>query len=94
MDDDGNTSTSKEIYDVILEERIDEILKMSKEISHDNLVYDFKGPNPSINFGKYRGPMYIYGHLKNGEKKITTSTERSKIFLKRFKPNNIRNSEA
>ena len=40
---------------------------MSKEISYGNLVYDFEGPTPSINFGKYGGPMYIYGHMQNGE---------------------------
>ena len=34
------------IYDEILEERMDEILKMNKEINYSNLVYDFKGPTP------------------------------------------------
>ena len=67
-DDIDKTPTIKEIYNKILEERIDEILKMSKEISYDGLVYDFKGPTASINFGKYGCPMYIYGHMKNGEK--------------------------
>ena len=43
-DDDDNTLISKEIYDEILEERMDEIVKMSREISYSNLVYDFKGP--------------------------------------------------
>ena len=42
-DDDDKTSTIREIYDEILEERMDEILKMRKEISHGNLIYDFKG---------------------------------------------------
>ena len=32
------------MYDEVLEERIDEIVKMSKEISYGDLVYDFKGP--------------------------------------------------
>ena len=31
---------------------------MSKEISHSDLVYDSKGPNPSMNFGKYGGPVH------------------------------------
>ena len=42
----------------ILKERIDEILQMSKEISHSDLVYDSKGPTPSMNFGKYGDPVY------------------------------------
>ena len=47
---DDNTSISKEIYDEILEERMDETLKMSRKINYSNLVYDFKGSTPSINF--------------------------------------------
>ena len=42
-DDNDKTSTIRQIYDEILEERMDEILKMRKEISHGNLIYDFKG---------------------------------------------------
>ena len=40
----NNTAISKEIYDEILEERIDKILKISKDINYSNSVYDFKGP--------------------------------------------------
>ena len=40
----NNISTiTKEIYDDILEERIDKILKISREIDYKNLVYGFKG---------------------------------------------------
>ena len=55
---DANTSISKEISDEILEERMDEILKMSREINYSNLVYDFKGLTPSISFTKFGGPMH------------------------------------
>ena len=51
-DDNDKTSISKEIYNEILEERIDEILQMSKEISNCDLVYHFKGPTPSIKMAK------------------------------------------
>ena len=44
--DDDNTLISKEMYDDILEERMDEILKMSREINYSNLVYGIKGPTP------------------------------------------------
>ena len=49
----------------MLEERMDEILKMSSKIDFDRLIYNFKGPKSSINFGKFGGPMYIYAHMKN-----------------------------
>ena len=63
-DDNDKNSTIKEIYDEILGERIDETLKISKEIIHSDLVYDFKGTAPSINFGRYGGPMYIWSCKK------------------------------
>ena len=34
--DNDNTPISKEIYDEILEEKMDEILKMSREINYSN----------------------------------------------------------
>ena len=79
-DDDDNTPISKEIYDEILEERMDEILKMSREINYNNLVYDFKGPTPSINFAIFAGPMYTYNQLKNGEKTLQQVEEEQKYF--------------
>ena len=35
-------SVSKDIFNQILEEKIDEILNMSREISFSNLIYNFK----------------------------------------------------
>ena len=78
--DDNNTSISKEIYDEILEERMDEILKIIREINYSNLVYDFKGPTPSISFTKFEGPMYTYNQLKNGEKTLQQVEEDQKKF--------------
>ena len=71
---------TKEIYDKILEERMDEILKMSREINYSNLVYDFKGPTPSINFAIFGGPMYTYIQLKNGRKTLQQVEEEQKCF--------------
>ena len=81
LDADDKTSISKEIYNETLEVRIDEILKMSKGISRNDLVYHFKGPTPSINFGKYGVPMYIYGHMNNGETTLQQVEEEQKNFL-------------
>ena len=61
---------------------MDEILKMSREINYSNLVYNFKGPIPSINFAIFGGPMYTYNQLKNGEKTLQQVEEDQK---KKFK---------
>ena len=49
---------------------MDQILKMRDRIDFDNLIYNFKGPTSSINFGKFGGSVYIYGHMKNGDKTL------------------------
>ena len=55
---------------------------MSKEISYSNLVYDFKGPTPSINFAIFGGPMYTYNQLRKGEKTLQQVEEEQEYFLK------------
>ena len=40
---DNNPTITKEIYNEILEERMDEILKMRDKIDFKNLTYNFKG---------------------------------------------------
>ena len=73
---------SKKIYAEILEERSDEILNISRKINYHNLVYDFKGPTPSINFPIFGGPMYTYSQLRNGEKSLQ-QVEEEKKYLKK-----------
>ena len=76
----NKSAITKEIYDDILEERMDEILKMSREIDYKNLVYGFKGPISSISFSKFAGPMYTYDQLKNGETTLQQVEEEQKDF--------------
>ena len=73
---------TQEFYDKILEERMDEILKMRDKIDFDRLIYNFKGPTSSINFGKFGGPMYIYGHMKNGDTTLQQVEKQQKDFKK------------
>ena len=49
----------KKNYNEILEERMDEILKISKDINYSDLVYDFKGLDPSINFAIFGGAIIL-----------------------------------
>ena len=66
----SNKSMSKDIYNKILEQGMDEILDMRKKIDYHNLVYNFKGLTFSINFTTFGGPMYTYNQFKNGEKTL------------------------
>ena len=80
---DNNPSISKDIYEKILEERMDEILEMSREINY-NLVYDFKGPTSSISFIEFGGPIYTYNQLKNGDKTLQQVAKEQKKVKSEF----------
>ena len=71
---------------------MDEILKMRDKIDFSNLTYNFKGQTASINFGKFGAPMYIYGHMKNGDTTLQKIKKQQKDFEKEL--NNIWKSEA
>ena len=58
---------------------MDEILKMSDKIDFNELIYNFKGPTHPISFGKFGGPMHIYGHMKNGDKHYNKQKNNKKI---------------
>ena len=59
---------------------MDEILNMSGKIDFDSLIYNFKGPTFSIHFGKFGGPMYIYGHMKNVDTTLQQVEKQQKDF--------------
>ena len=73
-------SIAKKIYDELLQEKIDEILEMSKEINYKSLIYYLKGPTSSISFTKFGGPMYTYEKLKNGETTLQQVEKEQKDF--------------
>ena len=69
---------TKEIYDKLLDERIDEILEMTREINYDNLVYNFKDQTPLISFIKFGDPVYTYDQLKESDKTLQQVEEEQK----------------
>ena len=73
---------TKEIYNEILEERMDEIIKMRNKIDFSNLTYNLKGQTDSTNFGKFGGLMYIYDHMKNGDTTLQQVEKQQKDFKK------------
>ena len=74
-------SISKDIYDKLLDERIDEILEMTREMNYNSLVYHFKDSHISpISFTEFGGPLYTYDQLKKGDKTLKQVEEEQKIF--------------
>ena len=70
----SNKSIGEDICNKLLEERMDEILDMSKKIDYNNLFYN------KINFAVFGSPMYTYDQLKKGEKTLQQVEEEQKDF--------------
>ena len=79
---DNKPTITKEIYNNILVERLDEILEMSKEIDYGNLVYNVKGPTHPIIFPIFDGPLHTYDQLKNSNISLQQVENQQKDFRK------------
>ena len=66
----------RETYNKLLDKRVGDIQKVSREIAYNKLIYYFKTPGISlINFIKFRDPLHIYNEKKNGDKTIQAAEE-------------------
>ena len=45
-------SKQKEIFNKLVDERLDEITKLDKKVNHDDLIYRYKGKTPDEKFDK------------------------------------------
>ena len=78
-DDNEKLLKYKEIFDKLSSERIGEICNIAKQIDFNNLTYYFKN-YLTINFVGFRGPMYTYNNIKNGNTSIEKIEEDQEYF--------------
>ena len=57
----------KEIFNELVDERLDEITELDKKVNRDNLVYRYNGKSPDEKFGKYDNALDLINKIKNGE---------------------------
>ena len=76
-----NFQCKKETYNRLLDERLNEIQEISKEIDFKNLTYYFKtlGICP-INFIKFKGPFAFFKEIKNGNVSLKKAEEEQNEF--------------
>ena len=69
-DDEDSPLISKqiEIFNKIVDERLDEITKLGKNVNHDDLIYRYKGKTPDKNFNTYDNALNLIDKIKNGKK--------------------------
>ena len=79
--DDESLKQRWETYNILFDEKLDEIRELSKEIDYKNLNYDFttKASGP-INFTGYNGPLTLFKKIRDGEILIEMAEEDQKKF--------------
>ena len=90
---DDKPSMQEKKFNRLLDERMDEIQKISKEFDFKNLTYYSKSPNiAQISFVIFRGPLHVFEEIKNGNvfiEKIKKEQENFKSNLGEITSGNI-----
>ena len=73
----------KEIFEKLAKERFDEIKELTNEISHDDLMYYFKGNTATKRFNDFNNGIELSKRIESGEMKL----EEAKILQNVFKWN-------
>ena len=73
----------KEIFEKLAKERFDEIKELTNEISHDDLMYYFKGNTAIKRFNDFNNGIELSKRIESGEMKL----EEAKILQNVFKSN-------
>ena len=63
-------SKQKEIFNKLVDERLDEITKLAKEVNHDDLIYRNKDKTPNGNFNTYDNALNLLDKIKNTKIKL------------------------
>ena len=63
-------SKLKEIFNQLVNERLDEINKLDEKVNHDDLIYRYKGKTSDENFNTYDNALNLIDKIKNGKIKL------------------------
>ena len=60
-------SKRKEIFNKLVDERLEEITSLDKKVSPDNLVYRYKGQTADVKFDEFDNAFYLIDKIIEGE---------------------------
>ena len=60
-------SKQKEIFNELVDKRLEEITDLDKKVNSDNLIYRYKGRTADAKFDKFDNALDIINKIRNGE---------------------------
>ena len=75
-------SKRKEIFNKLVDERLEEITSLDKKVSPDNLVYRYKGQTADVKFDEFDNAFNLKDkiHRKTSNRRRKIHVENSSIF--------------
>ena len=59
----------KEIFNKLVDEKLEKITDLDEKVNHDDLIYRFKGKIAAIKFDKFDSALGIINKIRDGKKK-------------------------
>ena len=76
-------SKRKEIFNKLVDERLEEITSLDKKVSPDNLVYGYKDQTADVKFDEFDNAFYLIDKIIEGE--ISLKHRRNKKGNKKYR---------
>ena len=67
IEDTSFISKQKEIFNELVDEKIEKIIDLNKKVNKNDLIYKFKGSTPDLSFGKFNNAFDIIDNIRNGK---------------------------
>ena len=60
-------SKQKEVFNELVDKRLDKITELDEKVNHNDLVYRHKGRSPDEKFNEYDNALDLINKIRNGE---------------------------
>ena len=84
-------SKQKEIFNKLVDERLEKITDLDKKVNSDDLIYRYKGNTPDLNFDEFDNALALIDKMRDGKISLTDvkdNHEKIKSYLGEIKKGN------
>ena len=64
-------SKQKQIFNELVEERLEKITDLDKNVNSDDLIYRYKGNTPDLNFDEFDNALALIDKIRDGKINLT-----------------------
>ena len=77
-------SKQKEIFNELVDERLEKITDLDKKVNSDDLIYRYKGNTPDLNFDEFDNALALIDKIRDGKIRlidVKNNKEKFKSYL-------------